>query len=53
MELLKTGEDTTLAQRVLERYTGQQLVTAADWQEWLNAKRDKLKFDESSGMFVD
>lgn len=51
--LLKSNEKTDLAQRVLERYTRQQMDTATDWRRWLDAHRDALRFDEPTGKFVE
>lgn len=47
--LLEKGEDTALAQRVLERYTTEKFATAAEWRTWLTRNKANLYYTEAGG----
>jgi hypothetical protein len=52
VELLgKEGGDAMHARAVLERYTGERLKTAAQWQQWLTNTRDRLFHSDVVGRF--
>ncbi|MEM7165008.1 MAG: hypothetical protein AAF581_06055 [Planctomycetota bacterium] len=49
VELLATKEHAALGQRLLERYTDQQLETHEAWSRWLQQHRQRLFFTEAGG----
>ena len=46
------SSDDAAARRVLERYTGQQFVTAAEWRGWLEANEGRLFHSDKVGRFA-
>jgi hypothetical protein len=49
--LLESGEQRELAQRVLERSTGQTFEKPAEWRKWLETNAAKLRY-ENRGVFA-
>lgn len=47
--MLKKGDRSDLALRVLKRYTAKDFTTAKDWENWLSKNRKKLFFTETDG----
>jgi hypothetical protein len=52
VEMLEKRDRAELAERILARYADQQSGGAAAWREWLDAQREKIRFDENLGKFV-
>ena len=49
IQLLESGEQLELANRILSRYTNKSFATAAEWRRWYDSNRDKLFFTEVGG----
>jgi len=49
IDLLESGKDVAMAQRLLERYTTQNFTKATDWRKWLDQNRNSLFYTESGG----
>lgn len=49
VQCLKDARQDDLARTLLERYTAESFETAAEWDEWLVANRDRLFFTEVGG----
>lgn len=49
IDLLESGKDVVMAQRLLERYTTQNFTKATDWRKWLDQNRNNLFYTESGG----
>lgn len=49
IQLLEQGEDLQRAQRVLERYTGLTLRSAATWRQWYDEVKAGLYFSDTAG----
>lgn len=47
--MLKKGDRTELALKVLKKYTWENFDTAKDWDNWLSKNRKKLFFSETNG----
>lgn len=47
--MLEKGEDTALAQRVLERYTTEKFTSAKEWRDWLSKNKANLYYTEAGG----
>lgn len=47
--MLKKGDRTDLALRVLRKYTWENFGTAKEWENWLSKNRKKLFFSETNG----
>jgi len=47
--MLKKGEKSELALKVLKKYTGENFTTAKEWESWLSKNRSKLFFSETNG----
>lgn len=47
--MLKKGDRTDLALRVLKKYTWENFGTAKEWDNWLSKNRKKLFFSETNG----
>lgn len=47
--MLKKGDRTDLALRVLKKYTWENFGTAKEWDNWLSKNRRKLFFSETNG----
>lgn len=52
VEMLEKGDRAELAERMLNRYAGQQEQDAAKWREWVDANRDTIRFDDGAGKFL-
>ncbi len=49
IQLFEKGEDTSMARRILERYTTEKFPTAAEWRTWLNKNKANLYYTEAGG----
>lgn len=49
INLLKKGRQTTLAKRVLKRYTTERFDSAKAWSKWYKTNKNKLFFTEAGG----
>ena len=47
--MLENGEDTLLAERVLQRYTLCRFDQPSEWRKWYETYKDKMFFSESGG----
>lgn len=47
--MLEKGEDTLLAERVLQRYTLCRFDKPSEWRKWYETYKDKMFFSESGG----
>lgn len=49
IEMLKKGENTDLANRLLERYTNKSFTTPSQWEDWYEENNDRLFFSQAAG----
>ena len=49
VDFLQKGEQTVMAQRILERYTKEKFETAGEWKQWLDTNKNRLFFSDSGG----
>ncbi|UOE51028.1 hypothetical protein MTO98_08060 [Mucilaginibacter sp. SMC90] len=49
IKMLEKGEETVLAQRVLERYTSEKFLSAKEWRDWFIKNKANLYYTESGG----
>jgi len=49
VNMLKKGDRTDMAKRILERYTKESFKTSKDWVAWFKEKHKKLFFSEGDG----
>lgn len=49
IQLLESGKETAMAQRLLERYTMMNYTTAAEWRNWYELNKTSLFYTEAGG----
>lgn len=49
VKMLKKGDRSEMAKRILTRYTKESFETAAEWAKWLKTNRKNLYFSEGDG----
>lgn len=47
--MLESHTEAAKAERILERYTGKSLHSAAEWRQWLDSHRSRLYFSDDDG----